>query len=72
MVQRRPLGAEKRGYALVADPAKGLELVDRRTFEYSYSGNALLTASVQIQRNSGYIGEVIGGAAHYDTPYFHE
>jgi ABC-type bacteriocin/lantibiotic exporter with double-glycine peptidase domain len=47
------------GYACVADPAKGLELVDKREFEKNYSGNALLTASVQIQKNSRYIEQVI-------------
>jgi ABC-type bacteriocin/lantibiotic exporter with double-glycine peptidase domain len=51
----------EQGYAFAADPAKGLELVDRRAFEKNYSGNALLSASAQIRKNSGYIEEVIGG-----------
>jgi predicted double-glycine peptidase len=33
------------GFAFVADPAKGFEIVDKPAFEKNYSGNALLTAS---------------------------
>jgi ABC-type bacteriocin/lantibiotic exporter with double-glycine peptidase domain len=35
----------EKGFAFVADPAKGFEIVDQTTFEKNYSGNALLTAS---------------------------
>jgi ABC-type bacteriocin/lantibiotic exporter with double-glycine peptidase domain len=45
-------------YALAADPAKGFEIVDKTTFEKNYSGNALLTASRDIQKNTGLIEQI--------------
>jgi len=46
-------------FAVVADPARGTGLVSRAVFEAEYSGNALLTASREAERNAEFIaGEV--------------
>jgi predicted double-glycine peptidase len=50
----------RRGYAFVADPARGLGVVDQGVFTKNYSGNALLTASNGVPaKNSAYIQTVI-------------
>lgn len=46
------------GFAFVADPAKGFEIVDKPTFEKNYSGNALLTASKTAVKNTDRIQRV--------------
>jgi predicted double-glycine peptidase len=43
------------GYAFVADPARGFELVDSTVFNRNYSGNAILTASQAVSKNSALI-----------------
>jgi ABC-type bacteriocin/lantibiotic exporter with double-glycine peptidase domain len=45
-------------YALVADPAVGINLVAKKTFTKHYSGNALLTASRTAVKSSEYIKTV--------------
>jgi predicted double-glycine peptidase len=45
-------------YAFVADPAQGFGIVDKPTFERQYSGNALLTASRNAQKNTAYIQHI--------------
>jgi predicted double-glycine peptidase len=52
------LGIEK-NYAVVADPAFGMQLVSRAAFVRNYSGNALLTASRSLSKNTGYIQGVV-------------
>jgi predicted double-glycine peptidase len=49
----------ERDHAYVADPARGLEIIDQKTFVKWYSGNVLLTASRAQQKNEGYIQNVI-------------
>jgi predicted double-glycine peptidase len=56
------LGIEN-NYALVADPAYGIHLVSFPLFVHNYSGNALLTGSRSVTKNTGYIQEV----ASYET-----
>jgi predicted double-glycine peptidase len=46
------------GYAFVADPARGFEFVDKKTFEKNYSGYAMLTASAKIQKNTARVQEI--------------
>jgi predicted double-glycine peptidase len=53
------LGIEK-NYAIVADPAFGMQLVNLGVFTRNYSGNALLTASRSLSKNTGYIQGVVG------------
>lgn len=56
------LGIEK-NYAVVADPAFGIQLVGGARFARNYSGNALLTASRSLSKNTEYIGDIVGGEA---------
>jgi ABC-type bacteriocin/lantibiotic exporter with double-glycine peptidase domain len=51
------LGLEPQ-YALVADPAVGINLVDKKTFTQNYSGNALLAASRTAVKDGDYIKTV--------------
>ena len=51
----------ERGFAFVADPAKGIGLVERRRFERYYSGNVLLAASRTRQKDEAYLKNVIAG-----------
>jgi ABC-type bacteriocin/lantibiotic exporter with double-glycine peptidase domain len=54
------LHINERGFAFVADPARGFEFVDSDTFNKNYSGNALLTASNGVPpKNSEYVQAVI-------------
>ena len=54
------LHIDTRGYAFLADPARGFGVVDSQTFNKNYSGNALLTASSGVPpKNSAYIERVI-------------
>ena len=54
------LHIDTRGYAFLADPARGFEFVDSETFTKNYSGNALLTASNGTPaKNSAYVETVI-------------
>jgi ABC-type bacteriocin/lantibiotic exporter with double-glycine peptidase domain len=48
-------------YAFVADPARGYEIIDRKTFTKHYSGNVLLSASRDQQKNVDYLQQVIQG-----------
>jgi ABC-type bacteriocin/lantibiotic exporter with double-glycine peptidase domain len=51
---------DRRGYAFLADPARGFEFVNHTTFVKNYSGNALLTASTGVPaKNSAYIETII-------------
>jgi ABC-type bacteriocin/lantibiotic exporter with double-glycine peptidase domain len=51
----------EKGFAFVADPAKGIALVERRRFERDYSGNVLLAASRTRQKDEAYLKNVITG-----------
>jgi ABC-type bacteriocin/lantibiotic exporter with double-glycine peptidase domain len=54
------LHINERGFAFLADPARGFEFVDSRTFTKNYSGNALLTASNGVPaKNSAYVETVV-------------
>jgi ABC-type bacteriocin/lantibiotic exporter with double-glycine peptidase domain len=54
------LHINERGFAFLADPARGFEFVDSQTFTKNYSGNALLTASSGVPaKNSAYVETVI-------------
>ncbi|MDR1325520.1 MAG: hypothetical protein LBK00_05740 [Treponema sp.] len=54
------LHINERGFAFVADPARGFGFVDSGTFNKNYSGNALLTASTGIPpKNSAYVQSVV-------------
>jgi ABC-type bacteriocin/lantibiotic exporter with double-glycine peptidase domain len=46
-------------YAFVADPARGFEFVDKKSFEKNYSGYAMLTASASIQKNAAQIERIV-------------
>lgn len=46
-------------YAFVADPARGYEAIDRKTFLQRYSGNVLLAASRVHQKDEVYLQQVI-------------
>jgi predicted double-glycine peptidase len=52
------LGMEK-SYALVADPAFGIQWVNSVRFNRNYSGNALLAASRSLSKKTGYIQGVV-------------
>jgi hypothetical protein len=53
------LHIDERGVAFVADPARGFGFVDRATFTTNYSGNALLTASASVPKNTEYVREIV-------------
>jgi predicted double-glycine peptidase len=46
-------------HAVVADPALGIQLVGRSRFIRNYSGNALLTASRSLSKNTEYVQAVV-------------
>jgi predicted double-glycine peptidase len=48
-------------YAFVADPARGFSLVDKREFIKNYSGNALLTASRTLSKETKLLEQAISG-----------
>lgn len=48
-------------FAFVADPAKGIELVQRRRFITNYAENALLAASHTQQKNEEYLNRIVTG-----------
>jgi predicted double-glycine peptidase len=52
------LGIEQ-NFALVADPAFGIQWVNSAVFVNNYSGNALLTASRSLSKNTEYVREVL-------------
>jgi ABC-type bacteriocin/lantibiotic exporter with double-glycine peptidase domain len=45
--------------AIVADPAKGLEFINKEQFTKKFSGNVLLAASRTQQKNDGYLQQAI-------------
>jgi predicted double-glycine peptidase len=51
----------EQGFAFVADPAKGIELVEHRRFISNYSENALLAASGTQQKNQEYLAQTVTG-----------
>jgi ABC-type bacteriocin/lantibiotic exporter with double-glycine peptidase domain len=53
------LHIDARGFAFVADPARGFGFVDSATFNKNYSGNALLTASASVPKNKEYVQTVV-------------
>jgi hypothetical protein len=54
------LHIDRRGFAFLADPARGFGFVGSNTFSKHYSGNALLTASNGVPaKDSAYIQTII-------------